>query len=172
MAGLAGGREVAAPMEARDEASALIADLGLEPHPEGGWYREIHRSGEPVRRRDGGERAGLTVILFLLVEGSVSRWHRVRGADETWHHAGGAPLELWRLPPAGGVAEAASLGPLRSALEPVLVVPAGWWQAARPLGAWSLVSCCVGPGFDFADFELLCHQPPEQHPAGALAWLL
>ena len=188
-AGLDGGLGAAAPAAAQDEASALIADLGLEPHPEGGWYRELHRSGEPVRRRDGGERAGLTVILFLLVEGNVSRWHRVRGADETWHHAGGSPLELWRLPPAGGVAEPASLGPLRpapiqplprpafpqsqpTALEPVLVVPAGWWQAARPLGAWSLVSCCVGPGFDFVDFELLRHQPPEQHPAGALAWLL
>ncbi len=177
-AGLDTGLEGAAAESAREEASALIASLCLEPHPEGGWYRELHRSGEAVRRRDGGERSGLTVILFLLAEGSVSRWHRVRGADETWHHAGGAPLELWRLPPAGGVAQAASLGPLLpaqpqlSVLEPVLVVPAGWWQAARPLGAWSLVSCCVGPGFDFADFELLRHRPPEQHPAGALDWLL
>lgn len=175
------------PETARDEAGALIARLGLQPHPEGGWYRELHRSGESVRRCDGGERSGLTVILFLLAEGSLSRWHRVQGADETWHHAGGAPLELWRLPPDGGMATAASLGPLGPASiqpppcsvepqppapEPVLVVPAGWWQAARPLGTWSLVSCCVGPGFDFADFELLRHRPPHQHPAGALGWLL
>lgn len=173
-----GALEAAATAVARDEANALITELGLHPHPEGGWYRELHRSSEVVRRRDGGERAGLTVILFLLVEGSVSRWHRVQGADETWHHAGGSPLELWRLPPVGGVAEAVRLGPLpppsvqQPAPEPVLVVPAGWWQAARPLGPWSLVSCCVGPGFDFADFELLRDRPRPQRPPGALAWLL
>jgi predicted cupin superfamily sugar epimerase len=158
----------------------------LERHPEGGWYREEHRSSLPVRRDDGLQRSALTLIWFLLTASDISRWHRVLGADETWHHAGGAPLELWLLPPAGGVASRHLLGPL-SPLDgplsarpeaadgedrPVRVVPAGWWQAARSLGDWSLVTCCVGPGFDFDDFQLLHQLPPSTHPPGARSDLL
>jgi predicted cupin superfamily sugar epimerase len=149
--------------------------LGLEPHPEGGWFREVHRSSQQVRRSDGQARSALTLIWFLLTDQDISRWHRVVGADETWHHAGGAPLELWILPPNGGVAERRLLGPLGAMGEeaqPVQAVPADWWQAARSLGEWSLMSCCVGPGFDFADFQLLHHWPAANHPAGALAELL
>ena len=143
-------------------ARALIERLGLAPHPEGGWYRELHRSTVAVcRDGDGERRCGLTLIAFLLEAGSCSRWHRVRGADEIWQHVAGAPLRLWRLPPEGGRSEALTLGPL-GPLEPepgeiraVQVVPADWWQAARSLGDWSLVTCSVGPGFDFADFEML-----------------
>ncbi len=161
---------------------ALIRRYQLERHPEGGWYRELHRSPEPVRRADGQSRAGLTTILFLLPEGEISRWHRVSGADESWHHAGGAPLELVCLPPAGGAPHCQRLAALTempravadadATAMPLAVVPAGWWQAARSLGHWSLVSCCVGPGFDFADFTLLRDLPAAQHPAGALAEFL
>lgn len=159
---------------------ALIRHYRLEPHPEGGWYRELHRSAEPVRRADGQSRAGLTAILFLLPAGEISRWHRVRGADESWHHAGGAPLELLCLPPGGGVPQRHRLmaltesprQPDAAATLPVAVVPSGWWQAARSLGSWSLVSCCVGPGFDFADFTLLRDLPAARHPPGVLADLL
>ena len=160
----------------------LVKLLHLQPHPEGGWYRELHRSAMKVHRDDGQQRAALTLIWFLLGAGEISRWHRVIGADETWHHAGGDPLDLWILPPAGGVAQRLCLGPLGSsphskedpheAAQPVHVVPAGWWQAARCPGAWTLVSCCVGPGFEFQDFQLLGHQPASSHPPGALSDLL
>lgn len=157
----------------------LIRRYGLEPHPEGGWYRELHRSAARVSRADGQRRSALTAILFLLPAGEISRWHRVSGADETWHHAGGAPLELLRLPPGGQDARRlwlAAVGDDSPAGEPscdegstpLAIVPAGWWQAARSLGCWSLVSCCVGPGFDFADFTLLRDLSPDQHPRGAL----
>jgi hypothetical protein len=152
----------------------LIERYQLQSHPEGGWYRELHRSPLEVQRADGEGRSALTLILFLLPGGAVSRWHRVAGADESWHFIGGDPLELLQLPPAGGDPQRSWLG---FALEdpsllPVAVVPAGWWQAARSLGAWSLVSCCVGPGFSFADFSLLSDHDPATYPAGALpAWL-
>ena len=110
------------------------------------------------RDDDGAARRGLTLIAYLLEGGSCSRWHRVRGADEIWQHVAGAPLQLWRLPPGGGRQEVCDLGPLdpdQPSRLGVQVVPADWWQAARSLGAWSLVTCCVGPGFDFADFALL-----------------
>ena len=137
-------------------AQALIDRYGLQPHPEGGWYREVHRSSATVTRADGQQRSGLTVILFLLEAGQPSRWHRVQGADESWHVIAGAPLELLLSPDRVQTAETHVLGFDAEHPEPmpVAVVPAGWWQAARSLGAWSLVSCCVGPGFDFQDFEL------------------
>ena len=139
----------------------LIERLGLQPHPEGGWYREIHRSPQQVSRADGARRSGLTVILFLLEAGRPSLWHRVCGADESWHFVDGAPLELLLCPDHGQVVDTHRLGFSRDQpdLQPVVVVPTGWWQAARSLGAWTLVSCCVGPGFDFQDFELDAERP-------------
>ena len=167
----------------------LIRHYGLQPHPEGGWYRELHRSASRVRRADGLERSGLTTILFLLSAGVVSSWHRVTGADESWHHAGGAPLELLCLSPRGESLQRHRLAAVESALarpsgsapelstpdrlpQPVAIVPAGWWQAARSLGDWSLVSCCVGPGFDFADFSLLRDRPQGEWPTGVLTEFL
>lgn len=154
----------------------LIESLRLSPHPEGGWYRELHRSDVPVRRCvDDGVRAGLTVIAFLLLEGECSRWHRVAAADEVWHHAAGAPLDLWCLPPRGGTADRHGLGPLgeaRSDQLPLRIVPAGWWQAARSRGPWTLSYCCVGPGFAFEDFRLMADLAEAERPAGALPDLL
>lgn len=154
-----------------DERS-LIAQMHLQPHPEGGWYREIHRSAQTVRRSDGQWRSALTTILFLLQAGEISRWHRVGAADETWHFAAGDPLELLTLAPAGGEVRRQRLGPADRGLAPVAVVEANWWQAARSVGSWSLVSCCVGPGFDFLDFNLLRDLPEHQHPTGALTEFL
>jgi predicted cupin superfamily sugar epimerase len=155
-------------------AEELIARFALQPHPEGGWYREWHRSGLLITRQDGAERCGLTTILFLLEAGQISRWHRVKGADEAWQFLDGAPLELCCLPPEGGAPLRRLLNaPLRDpAADPMAVVPAGWWQAARSLGDWSLVSCAVGPGFSFDDFSLLRDLPAEQHPQGAELALL
>ena len=133
-------------------AAHLVETLGLEPHPEGGHYHEVFRSPHTVRPDDGrGERAALTVIHFLLAEGEVSRWHRV-ASDEAWHFVDGAPLELLVSLDDFATVETHRLG---AEAGPVAVVPAGAWQAARSLGAYSLVGCTVGPGFDFADFELI-----------------
>ncbi len=130
----------------------LINELQLQPHPEGGFYRECHRSDVLVQRSDGQMRHGCTVIDFLLTAGVISAWHRVKGADELWHYSAGAPLELLRQAP-GGAVETLKLGsfPLPS----WQLIPADQWQSARSLGDWSLVHCTVSPGFSFDDFELI-----------------
>ena len=142
-------------------ANQLIRDLGLEPHPEGGYYREIHRSTGGVHPDDGRPaRSALTVIYFLLDAAGQSRWHRV-ASDETWHHVEGAPLELFRMDPELREMERMHVGALADGAEPVRVIPAGHWQAARTTGAYTLVACTVGPGFDFADFAMLADDPPQ-----------
>jgi predicted cupin superfamily sugar epimerase len=130
------------------DADALIAELDLQPHPEGGWYRETWR--EPAS----------TAILYLLKAGERSAWHRV-DRTEVWHYYAGDPLGL-ATSPDGQTAAHQVLGPdIAGGQRPQLVVPAGVWQAARPRGAWSLVGCTVAPAFDFAGFELA---PPGWHP--------
>jgi len=141
-------------------AAQLIRDLGLQPHPEGGHYAEVHRS------------AAVTSIYFLLAAGEASRWHRVR-SEEIWHFYEGAPLELLQLTPAGTELERIALGPLEDRQEPVHCVPANYWQAARSRGAYTLVGCTVAPAFQFADFALLKDSPAlaaaigRDHPAVA-----
>ncbi|MEI4470420.1 cupin domain-containing protein [Frigidibacter sp. MR17.24] len=133
----------------RDDARALIAALDLAPHPEGGWYRETWRAEAAP-----GARAAGTAILFLLMAGERSHWHRV-DASEVWLWHRGAPLALSVAETAAGPALTRRLGPDVIAGEaPQLVVPATHWQAAATTGAFTLVSCVVAPGFDFAGFEL------------------
>lgn len=132
----------------------LIARLRLQPHPEGGWYREIHRSApaDAVAPADGrGARAGLTSIDFLLDRGQFSAWHRV-ASDEAWHLLDGGPLRLWLIDPALSRLDAVDLASIASGGLPRHVVPAHWWQAAEPIGPHAYVGATVGPGFDFADF--------------------
>ena len=137
-----------------DRAHGLIAQLGLKPHPEGGYYGELYRSDASVTPVDGrGPRSALTTIYFLLPAGAVSRWHRVQ-SDEVWHFYEGAPLELWIASPSGDRIDTRRLGPLEVRQQPVHTVQAGWWQAARSTGGYTLVGCTVGPGFDFEDFSL------------------
>jgi predicted cupin superfamily sugar epimerase len=146
-------------------AQALIASLGLQPHPEGGHYREIHRSAMPVLRlADGQPRSALTLIHFLLTRGAASRWHQVM-SDEAWQYIEGAPLHLFEFPAAGGAGRCLTLGPFGPGSVPVHVVPAGCWQAAQTQGDYTLVACSVGPGFDFADFRLLADLPDAEAPA-------
>ena len=103
---------------AEPDAHVLITRFQLQPHPEGGWYREWHRSGLTVTRQDGASRSGLTTILFLLEGQQPSRWHQVSGADEAWLFLDGAPLELFSLPPSGGTPERQLLhAPLRDPAE-------------------------------------------------------
>lgn len=126
----------------------MIAALGLRPHPEGGHYREIWRDVPPA----GGRGAG-TAIYFLLAAGEASHWHRVDAA-EGWHWYAGAALELGMAAP-GAAAAWRRLGPdLGAGQAPFALVPAGWWQAARSLGGWTLVGCTVAPAFAFTGFEL------------------
>ncbi len=149
-------------------AQELIDRLGLLPHPEGGYYREVFRSDEQIHRADGAVRNALTTIYFLLSQGAVSRWHRVHAADEVWHHYEGSPLELRVLLPQGQQVQRWVLGPLevgRPEALPVHTVPADAWQAARSLGDYTLVGCTVGPGFDFADFTMARDLSPAQRPA-------
>lgn len=126
----------------------LVSLLGLIPHPEGGYYRETFRD---PRVRDG--RSASTAIYFLLPAGVTSRWHRVDAA-EVWHHYAGAPLEL-AVEDANGQVTSVTLGSgLLDGEYPQAVVPAGQWQQARSLGAWTLAGCTVAPGFSFEGFQL------------------
>lgn len=146
-------------------AQELADRLQLQPHPEGGLYREIFRSGLQVARQpDGQPRSALTSIYFLLPRGACSRWHRVR-ADEAWHHYEGGPIELLVLQEGATQVETWLLGPASADTLPVRVVPAGAWQAARPVGDYALAGCTVGPGFEFEDFALAADLPPGQRPA-------
>jgi predicted cupin superfamily sugar epimerase len=136
-------------------AAALIDRLGLQPHVEGGYYREIYRSASRVRPTDGRPlRAAVTTIYFLLAAGQESRWHRVT-SDEIWHFYDGDPLELSVTPPSRQPVERVTISAVSGPGQLVHMVPAGWWQSARPLGAYTLVGCTVAPGFDFADFSFL-----------------
>jgi len=140
-------------------AAQLITSLGLSPHPEGGYFREVYRSDGRVHPNDGrGERAALTTIYFLLVAGQVSRWHRV-AADEAWHHYEGAELELLTADEDFKSVTRERLGALTEGAHPVHVVPANRWQAARSTGAYTFVGCTVAPGFEFADFQMLDADP-------------
>ncbi|MDO9489494.1 MAG: cupin domain-containing protein [Sphingomonadaceae bacterium] len=129
-------------------ARQLIAKLDLQPHPEGGWYRETWRAATAA-----GERASATAILFLLDAGERSHWHRVDAA-ELWLWHAGSPLRLETAPGAGPVT-AIRLGPdvLGDEL-PQFVIPPNRWQAATADRGWALVSCVVSPGFDFGGFTL------------------
>jgi len=121
--------------------------LDLAPHPEGGFYRETFRD---PRRVDG--RSVATAIYYLLPAGQVSAWHRV-DAGEIWHWHAGAPLEL-SLSEDGRRTTLRLGADLTGGERPQGIVPAGVWQSARSLGAWTLVGCTVAPGFEFAHFEI------------------
>lgn len=145
----------------RDDGSARawIRRLGLERHPEGGWYRQLYRGDEELPAsalpaRYDGPRATATVIWFLLEHPDVSHLHRL-ASDEIWHFHAGSPLRVVAIDVAGERSDLL-LGPDPEAGESFVgVVPRGrWFGAFLPDGGWALVSCTVAPGFDFADFEL------------------
>ena len=124
----------------------IIRKLQLQPHPEGGHYRETFRD----TRAHG--RAASTAILFLLARGERSHWHRI-DAVEIWHYHAGAPLKLEIVD--GAKEEIVRLGAdVHAGEAPQVTVPARAWQAAQSLGDWTLVGCTVAPGFSFEGFEL------------------
>ncbi len=129
----------------------LAETLDLEPHPEGGWYRQTWVSPETVTLADGRVRPTGTLIYFLLPEGESSAWHRV-ASDELWlAHHGQVHLQLGGV---GDVPVGAAQHVVSTAAEIQVLVPAGTWQRTLPGEGDALVSCLVSPGFDFADFEL------------------
>jgi uncharacterized protein len=135
-------------------AETLISELELQPHPEGGYFREIFRSAHHVQPSDErSARSALTTIYFLLIKGQHGRWHRV-ASDEVWHFYEGDPLEVYWIDK-GDVVHEEVLGRGSPDAHPVCVVPAGCWQAAKPRGEYSFVGCTVAPGFEFQDFEML-----------------
>ena len=139
----------------RLNAAEVIQALDLQPHPEGGHYRETWRD-QPAT----GARGAGTAILFLLRDDELSDWHRV-DADELWIWQAGAQLVLTTSPD-GHDADARHLGPdlgMRQSLQ--LLVPRGHWQTAVSLGRWTLVSCVVAPAFRFDGFEMA---PPGWRP--------
>ena len=167
----------------RPRAHELAATLGLEPHPEGGFFLETYRAGETVATPHG-DRPLSTAIIFLITAESISHLHRLT-SDELWVFQGGLPLELVTIA-GGGTAHVRVLGDLEEVVDgrdhatppsaetpvglpsgveewlPQALVPAGSWQGARLAGgphlpasrAWALVSCIVSPGFEYEDFEL------------------
>lgn len=140
------------------DARTVAAAFGMRPHPEGGWYVETWRAASP----DGGRPTG-SAILYLLGVGERSHWHRVDAA-EVWQYSAGDPLEL-RVWSDGDAAVAVHRvgGDVTAGETPQVVVPARAWQAARPLGSWTLVGCIVAPAFEFTGFELA---PPGWEPPG------
>lgn len=148
-------------MADRDSADALIEQLELAPHPEGGWYRETYRAAA-----DATGRARGTAILFLLKSDEASHWHRV-DADELWLWQGGDPLSLLISESDAGPQRRILLGDAVSDGQKLQgLVPRDAWQAARPEpvnAGYSLVSCLVVPGFDFEGFELA---PTDWNPGG------
>ncbi len=130
-------------------AADVIRLLDLKPHPEAGHFCETFRDTRFVET----DRVASTAIYFLLARGERSRWHRIDAA-EVWHWYAGAPLRL-EIASGNGNLQSAMLGCDFAAGErPQAIVPANAWQAAEPLGDWTLVGCTVAPGFEFSKFEL------------------
>lgn len=128
-------------------AKDVIYTLGMERHPEGGWYAEtlVDVEGETGRAQS-------TAIYYLLEAGDLSHWHRV-DAVEVWHYYAGAPIELSLSD--GITLDRQVLGSdLAGGQRPQVVVPRDVWQSAKSLGEWTLVGCTVAPGFRFSGFEL------------------
>ncbi len=135
----------------------LIEQLDLQPHPEGGYYREVYRAEQLVHSDLVGElRAAATDIFFLLPAGEISRWHRV-AHDELWNFYEGSPLVLQQLSPDFVRHRCCHLDPKIGQFKQQ--VPAGFWQAAETTGDYTLTGCTVAPGFEFADFRMLKDLP-------------
>jgi predicted cupin superfamily sugar epimerase len=141
-------------------AAALIHSLALQPHPEGGYYKETYRSqghipGKALSEAFSGDRSYSTAIYFLLEGKGYSAFHRIL-SDECWHFYAGIPLHIYILLPSGEL-QTVILGndPTMGAVFQA-VVPAGCWFASRPSGpeSYCLAGCTVAPGFDFSDFEM------------------
>ena len=141
-------------------AQQLIELYNLQPHPEGGWYKETYQSKEQIDanslpERFGGSRAFSTAIYFLLEQGNFSAFHRIK-SDECWHFYAGDPLVVYVLQQDGTLDEIMLGNDITNGQLFQYVVPANCWFASRPAtnSRFCFVGCTVAPGFDFADFEM------------------
>ena len=146
-------------------ADAVIRLLDLQPHSEGGHFRETFRdsplpSPQPLAGKGADIRAASTAIYFLLARGERSHWHRIDSV-EIWHWHAGAPLTLEIAKEPGAIDRIALGSDLAAGERPQAIVPAHAWQAAESLGDWTLCGCTVAPGFEFKTFELA---PPGWMP--------
>lgn len=141
----------------------VVHELKLTPHSEGGFFRETHRSVLESHEQIGtSHRAACTVIYFLIARDQNSRWHKV-DADEIWFWHAGSDLELSIVDPSTGGQTVLRIGTSGERhAQPHGAVPPGWWQSARTLGDWTLVSCVVAPGFEWSKFTLA---PTEWSPS-------
>ena len=134
-----------------------IERLELQPHPEGGFYRETYRSEMMERFSDlMTVRNVSTGIYFLLTQGNFSSFHKIQ-SDEMWHYYTGSPVTVYVIHKDGSLQEIKLGLDLDNGEVPQAVVPAGAWFGSRIEegdGDYSLVGCTVAPGFDFADFQL------------------
>lgn len=138
----------------------LVEGLGLEPHPEGGYFKETYRSTgeigpESLETVYRSKRNYSTCIYFLLTSGEFSAFHRIR-QDEIWHFYDGSPIHLHVISPEGVYSEHRIGRDLKNGEVPQFVVPGGSWFASevQSENAYALAGCTVSPGFDFEDFEL------------------
>jgi len=138
----------------------LIEKLGLLPHPEGGFYKEIYRSEVMIPQKVLGEdftgdRNSCTSIYFLLTADNFSAFHRIK-QDEIWHYYSGSPLFVHVIDRQGNYIRHEVGIDVNKGQTPQLIVPAGCWFASniKEENSYSLVGCTVSPGFDFDDFEL------------------
>ena len=127
----------------------IIDTLGLEPHPEGGWFRETFRALSSDCKR-----STSTAIYYMLKADEQSRWHRVVDADEIWNWYAGGALLMSLLGDAHGREEHTLGANIVAGERPQVVVPKGVWQSARPRDGWALVGCIVAPAFRFEGFEM------------------
>jgi uncharacterized protein len=140
-------------------AQQWIDRLRLEPHPEGGWYRQTYRAllmlSQAALPAYNGDRAASTAIYFLLAGDQFSAFHRLL-SDEVWHFYAGSTLIVHVIEPSGKYTELLLGSDPTSGEDFQAVVPAGCWfgSSLRQPNTWALVGCTVAPGFDFADFEM------------------
>lgn len=152
-------------------AKYYIQKLGLQKHPEGGWFREVYRSPEIIEQqsldnRFSGSRNISTSIYFLLEEGDFSAFHKIK-SDETWHYYDGGMIEVYSISPSGKLIIHKLGLNIENGELPQITIPAGEYFAAKPTSEFTLVGCTVAPGFDFEDFEMpgkqeLTDRFPEQ----------
>ena len=138
----------------------LIQQYNLEPHPEGGWYKQSYKSKEQIAatalpERFSGDRAFSTAIYFLLEQGDFSAFHRIK-SDECWHFYSGDPLLIYIIDQDGELKIISVGNDFKEGQSFQYVVPANCWFASRPApgSEYCFVGCTVSPGFEFEDFEL------------------
>ncbi|PLX11659.1 MAG: hypothetical protein C0598_07830 [Marinilabiliales bacterium] len=141
-----------------NSANYFIEKLKLIKHPEGGWYKEVYRSEEfidinSLDERFSSERNLSTSIFFLLEKNEFSAFHKIK-SDEIWHYHSGSSLKLHMITPEGKLIEKKLGLDIENNEFPQVVVPHGYYFAAKTEGEFTLCGCTVSPGFDFSDFEM------------------